>query len=92
MEKEKANGLGHSSANLRNYYATHGDQSKICFHYIFHQFSDQVYCLTHIWEITIKKEALYNNKVFKFHKTQFFKKCLKHSPILTKFITRKGIG
>ena len=48
MEKEKANGFGHSSANLRNYYATHGDQSKICFHYIFHQFSDQVYCLTHI--------------------------------------------
>lgn len=56
MEKEKANGLGHSSANLRNYYATHGDQSKICFHYIFHQFSDQVYCLTHIWEITIKRK------------------------------------
>ena len=71
MEKEKANGLGHSSANLRNYYVTHGDQSKICFHYIFHQFNDHVYCLTHIWEITIKKEALYNNKVFKFYKTQF---------------------
>lgn len=76
MEEEKVNGLGHSSANLRNYYATH----EICFHYIFHQFSDQVYCLTHIWEITIKKEALYNNKVFKFYKTQSSRNAQKIAP------------